>query len=204
MDALIDALEQQIAVLEKAPASPAQGVNGFRDRMLAAGEKLQQLAEKLSAPENVDQGKKLVGVGILCPDGSLRQLLEDILHERGYRTHVVNGAPTTEIRMELLVCSIAKVDGIVRQAIQDLGDVPCIWLSQYSQSIPPWATGLNVVEIVEKPFSLEKIFSALERVRPYAHAQPNRINVRVQGKVPCAPKTECDPDIRRVSHQGAV
>jgi len=98
-------------------------------------------------------------IGIICTDESLRSLLEDMFREKGLETrnmmNEIHGIP------DILICSMDKPDKRCLEVLKKNAGVPCIWLSQYRKFSPPWAEGLHLVQILEKPFSLENVYTAV-------------------------------------------
>lgn len=141
----------------------AAGVLAASKRLAGAGRRLTRMAESLER-----QGRTVAGrnVGVLCPDESLRTLLLELVSQKGGRPVTINGFSEAPRGLELLVCSLGQSEGGAWQMLQSLAEVPCIWLSEYKREVPVWARGLHVVEVVEKPFSLEKIYRALDTSIP--------------------------------------
>lgn len=167
MPDLVHRLESILADLESlGPHALAQGTLRASDlfaaakRLTGAGNRLTNMAQSLEKQELTIAGRN---VGILCPDESLRTLLLELVSQKGGNPVIINGLSEMPSNLELLVCSLSKPDDRVLQVLQILDKIPCLWLSEYKKEIPVWARGLHVVEVVEKPFSLEKIYHALEK-----------------------------------------
>lgn len=105
--------------------------------------------------------EKALRIGIICTDHSLRTLLEDMFREKGLNPlNMMNGNHESP---DILVCSLDKPDKPSLDALRKNAGIPCIWLSQYKKFSPPWTSGLRFVQILEKPFSLENIYRAVEK-----------------------------------------
>ncbi|SDB46740.1 MinD-like ATPase involved in chromosome partitioning or flagellar assembly [Desulfonatronum thiosulfatophilum] len=155
----IKSLEFGIRHLEQLEPKDLSFISGLSDDLALKGKRLAQLACRFR--ENIKGDK--CNVGVLCPDDSLRRLLKDVLLDRGYRPMVVNGSPETSTNLDVLICSISRPDELSLKTLQALDRVPCVWLSQYTTQIPYWAGGLMMVDVVEQPFSLKKVYAALEK-----------------------------------------
>jgi hypothetical protein len=105
--------------------------------------------------------KKTLRIGIICSDESLRSLLEDMFREKGLNPlNMMNGKHGSP---DILVCSMDKPDKPYLDTLKKNAGIPCIWLSQYKKFSPPWTAGVRFVQILEKPFSLDNIYRAVEK-----------------------------------------
>ncbi len=202
MHDLVRRLESILAELESLePRALAQG-NAHASGVLVASKRLTGVGERLiRMAEGLErQGQTVAGrnVGILCPDESLRTLLLELVSQKGGRPVTINGFSETPSGLELLVCSLSKSEGGALQALQRLAKIPCLWLSEYKREIPVWARGLHVVEVVEKPFSLEKIYRALDMsFSPRDLSDPTRVSL---GKMLAVPESPRMPKGRMIQH----
>jgi len=155
---LVSRLEQVLQELEALePGKVSREAENAR-RLARAGERLLRLARGL---RKTRVSKK--SVGVLSPDAFLEALLSDLLREKGCQPVVINGQPRNDLDLDLLICSVNKPDQTVLRNLKTLAAVPCIWLSEYTTDVPAWAGLLNVIAVVEKPFSLDKIYQALDK-----------------------------------------
>ncbi len=159
---LVANLEQNVrnlqAVFKMGPAESSD----VKERVFAVGEALLELAERPHPSNQLEPPEKVVG--IVCPDEALQGTLKDIVQDQGLRPVVINHYPSSSVKPEILLCSIDKEgDDVVADVILHLADIPCIWLSQYSLKLPPWASRLNLVEVLRKPFTLQEIHEALQK-----------------------------------------
>lgn len=136
------------------------GDPAMAERLALAGDRLMRMAKSLRTQA---QPVSTRSVGVFCPDPSLQVLLLELLREKGCQPMAISGFKGNQGGLDLLLCSVSKPDRPALQSLQALSEVPCIWLSEYTREVPGWARGLNVIEVVEKPFSLEKIYNALDK-----------------------------------------
>jgi flagellar biosynthesis protein FlhG len=151
-------LEQVMVELEALGPKRFSGKADDANRLGQAGERLLRLARAVkqgSAPKK--------RVGVLCPDAFLEALLSDLLREKGCQPVTVNGHLDDTMDLDLLICSVSKPDLSMLHSLKTLAAVPCIWLSEYTREAPVWANDLHVIAVVEKPFSLDKMYHALDQ-----------------------------------------
>ena len=113
--------------------------------------------------ENPDftSGTDRLRIGIICSDESLWSLLEDMFREKGHEPlNMLNGKPEVP---DIFICSFDKPEKPYLDALKKNAGIPCIWLSQYKKFSPPWTSGLKFVQVLEKPFSLENVYMAVEK-----------------------------------------
>jgi flagellar biosynthesis protein FlhG len=158
---LVAGLEQNVRNLQAVFKMETAATSDVKERVFAVGETLLELAERLPS-RNQSELSEIV-VGIVCPDEALQGTLKDIVQGQGFRPVVINRYPGLSVKPEILLCSIDKEDDVVVDVIQHLAGTPCIWLSQYSLELPPWASRLNLVEVLRKPFTLQEIHEALQK-----------------------------------------
>lgn len=170
LEGILLALENKVSdasAEEEADAAHRDAVAARR--LYAAGERLTRMAAKrLRGTKPVAAGPE---IGVFCPDPSLRMLLVELVENKVGRARTINGLSDRPEGLDLVLCSVNRPDILMLQALQSLHATPCIWLSEYKREVPEWARGLEVVEIVEKPFSLEKIYRALDKALPLAQRQ---------------------------------
>lgn len=129
-------------------------------RLAQAGARLTSLAARLGARSAPQAG---LAVGVLCPDPALRSLLVELIQERNGQPVVINGPAETEKKLDLLLCSVGKLTDPTFHQLQTLRETPCIWLTEYARTLPEWTSGMNIIQVLEKPFSLQTLYASLNR-----------------------------------------
>ncbi len=117
---------------------------------------------------NDQAGEKGLKIGIICPDRSLRLMLEDMFRAKGYIPK--NAIADNGQALDILVCSMNNSEKKYLEILNKYDYLPCIWLSEYKKFAPDWLKNLKKVQILEKPFYLENIYRAVEK----AAGQNNR------------------------------
>lgn len=161
LERIINELDQvaHSGVMKESPNALTMD-HAVANKMASAGSRLTSIATAL---REKNQRLTRLNIGVVCPDATLRSLLLELILEKGECPIVVNGSCKNFETLDLLMCSVNKPDTNALRTLRPLHHIPCIWLSEYKKQIPEWAAGLRVTEVVEKPFSLEKIYRALGR-----------------------------------------
>ncbi|WP_052812941.1 AAA family ATPase [Desulfonatronum thioautotrophicum] len=116
-------------------------------------------------PEHPFPPSSPVVVGIISPDQALRQLLHDVLLQRGYLPVMINGSKESGPRPEVLLGSASRTDASIAEIASEMAGTPWVWLSEYAQPPPLWAVHTTCFEVLQKPFTLEQVDAAIHRAR---------------------------------------
>lgn len=163
LEAILQDLERGVRELERYAPLPPESAKDLGKQVHGIGTRLLAVAASPSGQPSAGASQGVVG--IICPDQSLRRLLQDVLQDRGYRPVVVNGTRNVGPQPEVLLCSATRADGAAAQIAPELAGIPLVWLSQYAQSPPAWVAAASCCEVLQKPFTLEEIDAALRRAR---------------------------------------
>lgn len=150
---LIEAIEKkQKKVEDPNPAALA--------RIQELGKKLSKLGQGLlQRPETT----RKIRIGLLCPEESLRLALKEVLSAKGDVIELEAGSQMDSGQsLDIIICSMGKPDDDYLRMLDGYSEKPCIWLSEYRRHIPPWVKNTQFVHILEKPFSLDRIYQAVE------------------------------------------
>ena len=134
--------------------------SALAERLAQAGARLTSLGAHLRAQTVPKSGPT---VGVLCPDPALRSLLVELIQERSGQPVVINGAAEAKNKLDLLLCSVGKLTDSTFHQLQALRETPCIWLTEYARTLPEWTSGLNIIQVLEKPFSLQRLYASLSK-----------------------------------------
>lgn len=126
------------------------------------GQISRDLAALIPEERSPSQIKKL-HIGLLCSDASLQMLLEDVLRDKGHELTALTKDDLPDSSPDLLICSAGSQERGNMEVLYRYKDIPCIWLSEYKKYAPAWIGQVRLAEILEKPFTLEKIYKAVER-----------------------------------------
>lgn len=157
---LLNDLEILIQAIEKKERTPEK-------TNPAALARIQELGKKLSS---LGQGRLMeslparkIRIGLLCPEESLRLTLKDILSGKGEVIELGAGSkPDSGQPLDIIFCSMGRPDQKYLPILNACATTPCIWLSEYRRHIPGWIKDIQFAHILEKPFSLDRIYQAVD------------------------------------------
>ncbi len=152
---LIEAIEKKQRLLKDPHSDVLARVHRLGKKLSSLGQVLMQ------SPEKEREIKK---IGLLCPEESLRLVLKEILSAKGEVIELEDRCQMDPGQSpDIIVCSMGKPDHDCLRVLNGYSAKPCIWLSEYRRHIPPWVKGIQFAYILEKPFSLDRIYQAVEK-----------------------------------------
>lgn len=129
-------------------------------RIQEMGKRLSRMGQNLSQrPETA----KRIRIGLLCPEDSLRLALKEVL---ATKWEVIELKASSQKEpgqsLDIVICSMGKPDDEYLSVLDDFSSKPCIWLSEYRRQVPSWVKNIQFSHILEKPFSIDRIYQAVE------------------------------------------
>ena len=128
--------------------------------------RVQQMSLDLAAviPEKSSPNStRKLHIGLLCSDASLQMMLEDILRDQGHELEILTKDKPPGSFPDILICSAGIQERADLELLQRYKDIPCIWLSEYKKYAPAWIGQVKLAEVLKKPFTLDKIYRAVEK-----------------------------------------
>ncbi|WP_051617451.1 AAA family ATPase [Desulfonatronovibrio hydrogenovorans] len=164
LEALLAHAEKLVRTIEEKGIRKLSAVPGALEKVRKFKKVLDEIVlDPVQTTPSENPGLKQLRVGLLCPDESLRSMLEEILREKGHLPQLPGEKGFQDgLIPDILLCSMGKPDTDYLRALDNYKDIPCIWLSEYKKQVPGWAASIKPVSILEKPFTLDKIYLAVE------------------------------------------
>ncbi|WP_291323430.1 AAA family ATPase [Desulfonatronospira sp.] len=106
---------------------------------------------------------KKLKIALLCSDVSLQMMLEDVLRDKGHELEILTKVKSADYSPDILVCSAGIQERANLEMLHRYKEVPCIWLSEYKKYAPSWIGQVRIAAVLEKPFTLDKIYQAVEK-----------------------------------------
>ncbi|MFW6037783.1 MAG: AAA family ATPase [Desulfonatronovibrio sp.] len=162
---LLTHAEKFVRVLEEKGIDQLSAMPGMLERVQKIGNFLNSFAPECRTPQNDDKGSgRRLRIGLLCPDVSMRATLEEILKEKG---HLPMDFRENEMAQgeapDMFLCSMGRENDDCLEILGKCRQVPCVWLSEYRKKMPVWGRLANPVSVLEKPFTLDRIYRAVEK-----------------------------------------
>ncbi|MFW6324556.1 MAG: MinD/ParA family protein [Desulfovibrionales bacterium] len=139
---------------------------------------LDSLAERINrlrkclAKKRVESGGKTgkTGIGLVCPDISMRDLLLDLFDSDQYTIADLLASPEAADRICLVLYCMERYDSRLEQISSLVARLPSLYLAGFS-AFHPLPSRINIQKVLRKPFLLQEIYDAVSELAQQCSSQ---------------------------------
>ena len=156
---LVGQIEVLVHNLWNLDANELAGINNLKGRLSTIDGKIKEAMSKISKGRDKSSP---IPIGLICPDSYMRETLQYLLKEQGYIG--VNLMTEENKDIKLYISCIQRYKPKIIKLLKEIRRIPCIWLAEFSENTPLWIEDLNIAKVIKKPFDVQNIFQAMEKI----------------------------------------